>query len=87
MIYLRTPFIEGFEAAVIETLIRYRGDFGKNLVKQFCERVDAIVSLYAAKDITEAEHARIHMLADAVKARATADGRVTAPDFARWLGV
>jgi hypothetical protein len=84
---LRTNFIEGFEAAILTTIIRFRGDSGINLVREFCKQVDSTVQLYLAKDISEAEHKRIVELGDAVKAKAQADNLVTAPDFGKWLEV
>jgi hypothetical protein len=83
----RTAFVEGFEAGALTTIIRFRGDHGINLVREFCSQIDSLAALYAAKDISEEEHARIHVIAEAIKARAIADNRVTAPDFSKLLGV
>jgi hypothetical protein len=84
---MRTVFIEAFEAAVVTDLVKFRGESGINLVREFCKRVDSIVQLYLAKDISEAEHKRIWALGDAIKAKVQRDGVVTAPDFSKWLEV
>jgi hypothetical protein len=84
---MRTHWIEGFESTLTTIANRFRGDSGINLVKQCCEQVESALQVYLAKDITKAEHDRMIVLADALKAKYRAENLVTAPDFGKWLGV
>jgi hypothetical protein len=76
-----TDFVEGFRANLMKLMLDQRGDSGVNLVRLFCEKVDILVGLNDAKDLSELEHRRIHEIGERVKQKAIADGVVKAPEL------
>jgi hypothetical protein len=66
----------------MQAVLASRGDFGINLVRDYCRRIDEYVATYDGAGYSHEQLKQIHAIAERAKAKARADRRVYA-----YLGV
>jgi hypothetical protein len=77
-----TDPVEAFRACMMAAVLKYRGDHGINLVRDFAREVDEYLATYNGAGYSRTTLIAIQDIADRCKAKAREDGRVFA-----YLGV